>query len=178
MKRKSLSILAILGFLLLICTYQLTTTTEKKLSQQHVQLLGKPVSDEEAIRELVVNYVTALQTYDYKTINRLDGLEYCTPDFRSLVENYTSQIITRIKRDKESHRVKSVDVNIIEIGPQRTAYVTYIVKGSGTSHGDKPVSIEARGDLVCREINKKWLIELDDLEPRKDVLIHIYRTFN
>ena len=100
-------------------------------------------------------------------------MQYCTPDYRELVGGYTSQIISRIKRDRETHTVESVQIDTIEITPPGIACVTYRVKGKGTNHGKKPVSVDVRGDIVCRKTAGKWWIELDDLEPRKDVLVHI-----
>lgn len=156
----------------ILSTHQPTMAVQEQ-SRQQIQLQYTRKADEVAVQELVVKYVTAIQSYDYRTISRLDGLQYCTPDYSALVEKHSHQIISRIKRDKESHRVESVQINFIELVPPRTAYVTYTVRGKGTSLGEKPVSVEVRGDLVCIKIAGKWLVELDDLEPRKDVLVQI-----
>ncbi|MDP4159833.1 MAG: hypothetical protein Q8911_08735 [Bacillota bacterium] len=139
--------------------------------QQETQTTRKV--DEVALQELVINYVTSLQTYDYRTLASLSGLQYCTPDYRKLVEDETPPIIHRIRRDKEAHKVERVEINSIEIDLEETAYVTYTIKGTGTSNGESPVSVDIRGDLVCKKINGKWLVDLDDLEPRKDVLVRI-----
>ncbi|TGE33570.1 hypothetical protein [Desulfosporosinus sp. Sb-LF] len=155
-------------------SYHSATIVPDQFRQQESQLQDTNKVDEVAIRELVINYVTALQTYDYRTLSNLRGLQYCTPGYRKLVEKETPPILTRIKRDKETHKVESVQINSIEIELQVTAYVTYKIKGKGTSNGERPVSVDIRGDLVCQKIDGKWLVDLDDLEPRKDALVRIY----
>lgn len=164
-----LVILCVFGAVL--SSFHPVTTVQNQSQQQQIQATCE--ADMLAIREVVVNYVTALQTYDYRKLEKLDGLQYYTPAYRELVGKYTPQIISRIKRDRETHMVESVQIDTIEITPPGIAYVTYRVKGKGTNHGEKPVSVEVRGDIVCRKTAGKWLIEFDDLEPRKDVLEHI-----
>lgn len=163
-------LLAILAFRAVISSYQPTTVVSNRSQQQQqqTQLQQTREADELAIRELVVNYVTALQSYDYRILNRLNGLQYCTPDYRELVEKHAPLIISQIKRDKESHQVESVQVNFIEMASPRTAYVTYNIKGNGTSNGENPVPVDIRGDIICQKIDEKWLVDLNDLEPRKE----------
>lgn len=165
-------VLVILGVIgLVLSSFQGATAVQNQSQQQQLQATGE--ADMLAIREVVVNYVTSLQTYDYRKLENLDGLQYYTPDYRKLVEKYEPQIISRIKRDRETHKVECIQIDSIEITSPGIAYVTYRVKGKGTNHGERPVSVDVRGDIVCQKIAGKWLIDLDDLEPRKDVLVHI-----